>query len=159
MHILSRKIAVMSVLALLMVITSGCRESAQATPTPAEDGVNIQLTWQPNPPLVGEASLQVVITDANGQAVQGASVDVRGDMNHAGMTPVIREDLLTDANGLVEIPFEWTMGGDWFVVVTATLPDGTTAERRFDLVVSSASGGMPLDGGMGLLPGMTQEAP
>lgn len=116
-------------LALPILLITGCRDSAQASPTPA---AQLMLTVQPDPPSVGAAELLVTVRDLAGAPVVGASVDVRGDMNHAGMQPVLREDVLTDANGEARIPFEWTMGGDWYLVVTATLPDSTVVEQRFE---------------------------
>jgi hypothetical protein len=38
--------------------------------------------------------------------------------------------------GVYEAQWVWTMSGDWFVTVTATLSDGRTLVRRFDLTVS-----------------------
>jgi hypothetical protein len=40
------------------------------------------------------------------------------------------------AAGVYEAQWMWTMAGDWFVTVTATLPDGRTLVRRFDLTVA-----------------------
>ena len=49
--------------------------------------------------------------------------------------------------------FEWTMGGDWFVEVTATLANGETATERFEYTVSGETN-MDEMGGMD----MTEEA-
>jgi hypothetical protein len=57
-------------------------------------------------------------------------------MNHAGMVPVLGSGQ-TDADGLVRVPFEWTMGGDWIVTITAALSDGTSASQTFDFSVAS----------------------
>lgn len=154
------KILPTALLISALLIGACSRDSAQPSPTPDETGVQIQLVWQPTPAAIGAAELRVTITDANNAPIAGAVVDVRGDMSHAGMAPVIREDVQTDANGIALVPFEWTMGGDWFVIVSATLPDGTSVERRFDLSVGSEpSGEMPMDMGSQLMPGVTEEAP
>jgi hypothetical protein len=34
------------------------------------------------------------------------------------------------AGGEYEAAIEWTMGGEWFLRVRATLPDGSVAEER-----------------------------
>ena len=41
-------------------------------------------------------------------------------------------------NGLYSVPFEWTMGGDWVVQVTAKLKDGGTATQQFKFTVGEA---------------------
>ena len=81
----------------------------------------------------------VSLRDANGNPISDADIDIRGDMNHAGMEPV-EADASTDVSGDYRIPFEWTMGGDWFVVVTATLPDGTVVEEQFNYTVGMSDG-------------------
>jgi hypothetical protein len=75
------------------------------------------------------------LTDVSGAPVQGASVSLQGDMSHAGMQPVLAEAGAA-ANGVYEAQWMWTMAGDWFVTVTAALPDGRTLVRRFDLTVA-----------------------
>lgn len=55
-------------------------------------------------------------------------------MNHAGMQPVYSM-AETHANEQYVVLFNWTMGGDWRLTVTVTLPDGTRAIRQFDVTV------------------------
>lgn len=121
---------------LIVVLVSGCRQ--QQTPPASADNpaVNIVVTVEPSPPMTGEAKLIVTLTDPEGAPISGAKVSARGDMTHPGMVPVLAEADCDDA-GRCEIPFEWTMGGDWIVDITATLPDGTTAAQRFDYRVGS----------------------
>jgi major membrane immunogen (membrane-anchored lipoprotein) len=57
-------------------------------------------------------------------------------MTHAGMVPVIVETN-TSTDGRYELDYRWTMGGDWFVDVTVTLPDGTFARQRFNFTIRS----------------------
>ncbi|HEX2907448.1 MAG TPA: FixH family protein [Phototrophicaceae bacterium] len=124
-------------LVLLVVLVAGCR---QQNPTPtSESKLGIDLAVNPDPAQVGKSMLIITVTDAAGQPVNDAAVNVRGDMSHAGMAPVLAE-VKGGADGQYSLPFEWTMGGDWFVTVTVTLPDGTTASQRFDLSVASAGG-------------------
>jgi hypothetical protein len=53
-------------------------------------------------------------------------------MSHAGMAPVFAQ--ATEAEpGHYEAPIEFTMGGDWFILVKATLPDGRQLERQMEL--------------------------
>ena len=120
-------------LVLAVLLTAGCRQQAQE----AEDsGVTIDLRTEPEDAAVGEATLIVTVTDAAGSPITDADVSARGDMNHAGMVPVLGEAETAEAeNGKYTIPFEWTMAGDWFVEVTVELPDGATMTETFDLSV------------------------
>lgn len=121
--------------ALLVLILVGCRESAQPTAAPAVD-VEIDLTVDPAPPTVGETLLVVTVTREDGSPINDAIIAVVGDMNHAGMQPVNGATDTAD-EGVYRVPFEWTMGGDWIVTVTATLRNGTTITETFDLSVES----------------------
>jgi hypothetical protein len=41
-------------------------------------------------------------------------------------------------DGRYEVPFDWTMGGDWVLTVTATLPDGRVVQREFPATVTAS---------------------
>jgi hypothetical protein len=131
------------VLALLLILPliAACRQSAQPVETAA--GAEIALEIEPQPPVVGMATLRVIVTDSDGQPVEDASVDVRGDMDHAGMVPVLGTAEASNGDGQYVIPFEWTMAGDWIVTVTVTLPRGEVAAEEFTLTVGS--NGMDMD--------------
>jgi hypothetical protein len=131
-----QKIALMIVLCGVVILAGGCRQSAQPTATP-DPGVQIEVENLNDPQRTGDVTLIVTVRDAAGGPVDGAKVDVRGDMSHAGMTPSLGS-AEGGHDGRYEVPFTWTMGGDWFVEVTVTLPDGRTTTRRFDLTVSSS---------------------
>ncbi len=119
---------------LIVIVAAGCRQSAPTSIT--GDSLQIAVTTEPTPPVTGTAQLVVTIKDANGNPVSDATLSVRGDMTHAGMTPVIR-DGVTGQNGVYSVPFEWTMGGDWIIDVTARLKDGTTTTRTFKFSVGA----------------------
>lgn len=129
-----RKTTAVSLLTLLLLFAlSACggRQSAAVN----ETGVLVDLD---TPSLrVGETEMLVRLTDSNGRPAANAAIEVRGDMSHAGMVPVVRTGQ-TDAAGLFATPFEWTMSGDWFVTVTFTLPDGRSGAERFNYTISSS---------------------
>jgi hypothetical protein len=110
----------------------GCR---QQTPTAADVELQIDLQVDPEPATAGEAMLVITVRDAAGQPISDATVTARGDMNHAGMVPVI-ESAENGADGVYAIPFEWTMAGDWIVEVTVALASGETVTQSFDLSVA-----------------------
>jgi hypothetical protein len=126
---------------LFSLSLTACRQSTQTQNTV---NLNIDLTIEPHPPVVGESTLIIVISDAQGQLISDATLNIRGDMNHAGMVPVIR-DVEGGEDGVYRVPFEWTMGGDWFIVVNVALTDGNTASQRFDITNVLTSGDSSLD--------------
>jgi hypothetical protein len=115
-------------LSLLIVTMTGCRRGGN------DDlpDINIDIQVLPNPPQVGSATISLTFTDPEGQPVTGAEVELEGNMSHAGMAPVFTQATEV-APGQYEAPLEFTMGGDWFILVKATLPDGRTLERSLNL--------------------------
>lgn len=112
---------------LLSLLLFGCRQSNIQT---SDHDIDIQLQLDSDVTQVGETTLRIQVQAADGSPVDDATVQVRGDMSHAGMVPVIRE-VRGGTNGEYEVPFEWTMAGDWFIEVTVTLPDGEPITERF----------------------------
>ncbi len=124
-------------LSVALLVAAGCAQVA-AEVQPASD-VAIDLTVEPSPPAAGEATLIVTVTDAAGRPVDGATVHVHGNMDHAGMEPVDSETTTSEA-GVYRVPFNWTMGGGWILDVTVSLPDNRgTATQRFELFVEAVS--------------------
>jgi hypothetical protein len=105
----------------------GCAEPAVDDP-----GVTADLIIAPSPPVVGDAELTLKLTSADGEPLAGADVDVEGNMNHAGMKPSFAK-LKETAPGEYVGTLEFTMGGDWYVLVTAKTADGMTIERKIDV--------------------------
>jgi hypothetical protein len=131
-----------TLLALLTALfAAGCRQSAPTSTT--ADSLQVAVTAEPNPPVSGKAQLVIIVKDASGSPVSDATVSARGDMTHAGMVPVIRDNVI-GTNGIYSVPFEWTMGGDWSVDVTVRLRDGTATTRTFRYSVGE-SGSMSMD--------------
>ena len=122
------------VIVFLLSFAAGCRQQAQTSAS----SLQIDLQVAPTTPAVGDASLQVTVKDANGQPVNDAKVSARGDMSHAGMVPVIQE-VQGGTNGVYDIPFQWSMAGDWTVEVTVTLASGDTTSKTFDYSVAGAA--------------------
>lgn len=111
----------------ILLILAGCR---RAGPDSSDVGVNV--TVNPNPPAVGQATVTLTLSDAEGQPVSGAQVELEGNMVHAGMAPTFSKPAEV-APGRYEAPIEFNMAGDWFILVKATLPDGRKLERQVDV--------------------------
>lgn len=127
----------MSLAVLVAVFAlSGCRESAQEAQATVRPDINVVLEPM-RPAVVGATVLTVTLTDADGLPITDARrVAVKGDMTHAGMTPVfgVAEERI---NGDYRMAFEWTMAGDWILTVDVTLADDTTLTREFTITIPS----------------------
>jgi hypothetical protein len=151
---MSRRLLIYVALTVTIVlIMSGCGKSSQDKndETPA---INIALDFNPKPAATGDSILLITLTKDAGDPINDATVSVRGNMNHAGMVPVLGDAENAPDDGVYSIPFEFTMGGDWYVVVSVTLADGTEITQEFDINGVSADGGMNMDSEME----MTEEA-
>lgn len=87
-------------------------------------------------------TLVIHLLDQADQPVTDAKVAVEGNMNHAGMAPVFTDSVTDEADGAADghyqLPFTFTMLGDWILTVTVDQADGTTVTKDIELNVSDA---------------------
>ncbi|HSK65149.1 MAG TPA: FixH family protein [Pyrinomonadaceae bacterium] len=105
----------------------GCRHRYEPSP-------NLTLAHEvsPQPPRVGQVTIELRLTDAGGTAVTGALLKLEGNMSHAGMVPVFGEAKETEP-GRYRSTLELSMAGDWYILVTVTLPDDRKFQRQFKI--------------------------
>jgi len=111
---------------LLTLVLAGCDRGSKDLPSVAVD-----LVVSPEPPQIGPAVITVGLSDARGP-VSGAAMELEGNMHHAGMVPVFAQ-AAEIAPGRYQADLEFTMSGDWFILVRAQLPDGRSMERKVDV--------------------------
>ena len=130
-------IVLLALLSALVLSTCGPRAEQSS-------GLNVTiLSVSPDPAAVGDAVITLQIHDADGKPVEGATIKVEGTMTHAGMQPVIVETEALGEGKYATKDFRFTMGGDWVIIVRATLADGNAAEQRVDL--KGVQGEMQMD--------------
>ena len=117
----------LALLAALILIACGPRGEQ----TGALDVAIVSVS--PDPATVGDAVITLEIHDADGNPVEGATIEVEGAMTHAGMKPVIVETESLGAGKYATQDFTFSMGGDWVLIVRATLADGSTAAQQVSL--------------------------
>jgi hypothetical protein len=101
----------------------------------------MDLAISPTPPGVGQARLIITLQDTAGNPLDGARIFVEGNMSHPGMTPVL-DTAVAEGTGRYYVPeFNFTMAGDWFLDLEATLPDGRTGRLRKATRVTRPPGG------------------
>ncbi|MCX7671228.1 MAG: FixH family protein [Anaerolineae bacterium] len=120
-------------LLVAVVVVAGCgRMRAGSTSLP--DGFSITMDAQPSRPVVGDGQLIVTLADPAGRPIADARLEVEGNMSHAGMKPSFGT-VTAAAAGRYTVAIRWTMAGDWYVDIKATLADGRVIVRRFPLTV------------------------
>lgn len=121
----------------LLMTACGARNNTQNA-QPATDDLIVTLI--PAPQGYTGDYLTVALTDPDGAPITDVSVSVEGNMNHAGMAPVLTESVLDEADGTVDgryqVPFAFTMLGDWIVTVSVNQADGTRSQHDVDLTVT-----------------------
>ena len=116
------------ILLLPALILFACR----ANPTTTSN-LTISLEIADSAPAIGEeTTILVTLSDSANAPINDATVNLRGDMTHAGMMPVTGS-ATSGTDGVYEIPFAFSMGGDWIITVEATLADGTSASQTFNI--------------------------
>lgn len=138
-------------LIVALILCASCRQQETASAS------DIALELSPAELRVGETAMTLRVRDKDGKPVsQPGKLSLRGDMNHAGMTPVLAESGESE-NGVFHLPFDFTMGGSWQIEASLELPNGEIVRRTFDFDIMND--GMRGDGaGMENMAGVNSAA-
>lgn len=111
----------------LSLSTAGCQPSGEADS-------DIKLNWEitPDPPKVGTATINITLRDSTEQLITGAQVKLEGNMSHPGMEPVLTTAQEIDP-GKYSADMNFTMGGDWFILVESTLAGDRVVKRQIKI--------------------------
>ena len=140
---MKRSLSILAILLLLLGCNAPNEGSAQAQnssqgapqdsdgPSTSPTAIRTELEGEP---ALGAAKIRVYVLE-NNEGVSGATVEVTGDMTHAGMAPVTATAQEVGA-GLYETEdFAFTMAGDWLITSEVVYPDGTEEEDTTALSV------------------------
>jgi periplasmic copper chaperone A len=120
----------------MLTLFAGCG----ADDAPAS-GPALQIGLIPAPGGINGDYLQVQLADASGAPITDAQVALEGNMTHAGMVPVTAAAVTDDADGssdgTYQLPFQFSMLGDWIITVDITLADGTTVTRDIEVTAGA----------------------
>jgi hypothetical protein len=131
-----RKIIFISMLVLSSVLLAACGGAS----TPASNSnsassqqANIAVSTNPNPATMGALELVFTITDADGNPIEGAKVDVSAD--HIDMTGMTMGGAATDqGGGKYAINANFSMSGNWRLTVYVR-KDGLDYKEDIDFKV------------------------
>ncbi len=131
-----KKMFFISMLVLASVVLSAC--GGTSTPTASSDGassqeVNIAVSTDPSPAMMGDMELILTITDGDGNPIEGAKVDVSAD--HTDMTGMGMSGPATDqGGGRYSINANFSMTGNWKLTVYVR-KDGLDYKEDIDFKV------------------------
>ena len=101
----------------------------------ADTGSGVSVAWEidPAPPVAGVATtVTLTVRDAQQQPLRGARLQLEGHMSHPGMTPVVTP-LTEQADGTYQAPLQFTMAGDWILVVSGEAPGVGPITRQLEV--------------------------
>jgi hypothetical protein len=97
------------------------------------DAITVSWTLDPAPPVAGTPIVvRVTLRDRNQKPVTGARLRLEGLMSHPGMAPVTAA-LVEKGVGTYEAPLQFTMAGDWIVLVTGELAGGGQLKKQIEI--------------------------
>lgn len=111
----------------LSLFISGCQSSD-------DNHSDVELEWEisPEPPVVGLATINFTLRDSTGLLINGAEVELEGNMSHPGMQPVFATAEEIEP-GRYAADVNLTMGGDWYFLIESILPDDRVIERQINI--------------------------
>ena len=106
-------------------VLAGCHGGAE----------QIAATWviAPAAPATGsDASVRITLRAAGQRLVAGAHQQLEAHMSHPGMAPLVTP-VTEQSEGVYEGVIRFTMAGDWVLVLTGTLRDGTRVTETHEM--------------------------
>ena len=109
-------------------LLTGCSRAGSAT-----DEVTAAWALEPGPPATGvDTNARITLHDADGQPLRGADLRLEGHMSHPGMVPVIA-DAIERGDGVYEARMQFSMAGDWVLVLSGELRDGRRITKQLEV--------------------------
>ena len=109
-------ILVIGLLLSTAIFLAACSSGAAPADSTSANPVNIQVGSNPNPAMMGDVTLTLIITDENGDPIEGARVDVSVD--HTDMTGMGMSGPATEqGEGKYAINANFSMTGNWKMTV------------------------------------------
>lgn len=130
-----RRLILVNMIVLLAVFLAACGSGSTATSAPQDSGkpVNIKVDTNPKPAAIGDIELMLNITDASGNPIEGATVDVTA--THTDMAGMDMSGAATEQGaGKYAINANFSMSGNWKLKVYVR-KEGLDYSEEVDLPV------------------------
>jgi hypothetical protein len=112
------------------ILGTACDRSPRDPGPPAINDVTVEWKMTPTPTGVGVLTLaEVTLRDGERRLVRGATIQIEGHMSHPGMAPVI-VPATERGEGIYAAQLQFSMNGEWVLLVTGSLPDGRRLSRQ-----------------------------
>jgi hypothetical protein len=119
------RLGLLALAASIATMGIGCRQPAP--------GIGVAWTFEPVPPVTGADTIaRFTLEDERRQRLRGARLRLEAHMSHPGMTPVT-SDVTERGDGVYEAHVRFSMAGDWTLVVTGDLADGTRITEQVEI--------------------------
>jgi hypothetical protein len=129
-----RRLLFVSLPVVMSILLAACGGSATPAVGDSAKPVNIKVVSNPTPAVVGDAELSFTITDANGNPIEGARVDVAAD--HTDMSGMGMSGAATDqGSGRYSINANFSMTGNWKLTVYVRNDAGLDYQEDIDFKV------------------------
>lgn len=115
------------------LVLAACGGSGGQTPSTSSEGLLVTLQTNPAQPKLGPVELIVDVKDADGQAVDGATVTLKADMIGHSMGDLSGQ-ATGQTNGRYATRANLSMAGEWQVDVQVKTTD-KDVKRKFRIVV------------------------
>jgi hypothetical protein len=111
-----KKTLLVSILLIIMALTLAACGASPAPESGSAPQVKIELDTNPNPVVMGDVELILLVSDQDGSPIEGAKVDVGAD--HTDMTGMGMHGPATEqGNGRYAINANFSMTGNWKITV------------------------------------------
>lgn len=100
--------------------------------------VDAECVTDPSPATVGPVSVTCSLRTDEGEPIQGQTLNLEASMTHPGMRPELATMDEVDA-GVYQADIEFTMAGDWYLLLTGETAEGEFIEET--IYVTGVSGG------------------
>ena len=111
-----RKFIFISMLVVVSTLLAACGGAATPADKASSKPVNIKVETNPAPAMMGDLELVLTITDADGEPIEGATVDLSAE--HTDMSGMDMSGVATDqGGGRYSIRSNFSMSGNWKLTV------------------------------------------
>lgn len=129
-----RKMIFIGIFVFVSALLAACGSTAAPADATSVKPVTIKVETDPIPAMMGDIEVIFIITDSDGNPIEGAKVDVSAD--HTDMSGMGMSGLATDqGGGRYSIQANFSMSGNWRLKVYVRNNEGLDYSEEIDLQI------------------------